>query len=271
MGADEQVTRQGTADGATAAPVTAPGPAWDHAEFERRLRERGKAYHIHHPFNVMLNTGGATRAQIRGWVANRFYYQVAIPIKDAAVMSNCDDPLVRREWVQRMLDHDGYENLNGQSDAGGIEAWVRLGIATGLAREEIVDLRHVVPGVRFAVDAYVEFARRRPWQESVCASLTELFAPAIHKQRLASWPEHYPWIDDAGLAYFRQRVTQARRDVEHGLSITLGHFDTRSAQERALEILDFKLDVLWQMNDAMATRYGLPDRPPLAPRDGACA
>ena len=255
----------------TGTAVTGRGtePAWDHAEFERRLRERGKAYHIHHPFNVMLNTGGATPEQIRGWVANRFYYQVAIPIKDAAVMANCDDRDVRREWVQRMLDHDGYENLNGRSDPGGIEAWVRLGLATGLSREEIVDLRHVVPGVRFAVDAYVDFARRRPWQDSVCASLTELFAPAIHKQRLASWPEHYPWIDDEGLAYFRQRVTQARRDVEHGLAITLRHFDTRVAQERALGILDFKLDVLWQMNDAMATRYGLPDLPPLAPRDGA--
>jgi len=239
---------------------------WPAAEFEARLRERGKAYHIHHPFNVMLNRGAATPEQIRGWVANRFYYQIAIPIKDAAVMSNCDDPAVRREWVQRILDHDGFENLNGQSDPGGIEAWVRLGQATGLEREEIVDLRHVVPGVRFAVDAYVEFARRKPWQESVCASLTELFAPAIHKQRLATWPEHYPWIDATGLAYFRNRVTQARRDVDHGLGITIAHFDTLASQERALGILDFKLDVLWAMNDAMASAYGLPGRPPLPPR-----
>ena len=266
-GADDGAAR-GAGDGAGGDDEAR---AWDAATFEARLRERGKAYHIHHPFNVMLNTGGATPEQIRGWVANRFYYQVAIPIKDAAVMANCDDPAVRREWVRRILDHDGYENLHGHSDPGGIEAWVRLGIATGLAREEIVDLRHVVPGVRFAVDAYVEFARRRPWQESVCASLTELFAPAIHKQRLATWPEHYPWIDDDGLAYFRQRVSQARRDVEHGLGITLAHFDTRAEQRRALGILDFKLDVLWQMNEAMATRYGLPDRAPLPVRDGAAS
>ena len=247
-------------NGTDSAGAAAPWPA---DEFEARLRERGKAYHIHHPFNVMLNGGEATPEQIRGWVANRFYYQVAIPIKDAAVMANCDDPAVRREWVQRILDHDGYEDLNGHSDAGGIEAWVRLGLATGLTREELTDLRHVVPGVRFAVDAYVDFARRRPWQESVCASLTELFAPAIHKQRLATWPEHYPWIEDEGLRYFRQRISQARRDVEHGLGVTLRHFDTRAMQERALDILDFKLDVLWQMNDAMATRYGLPDRAPI--------
>lgn len=232
---------------------------WPKDAFEARLREQGKSYHIHHPFNVMLNTGHASKAQIQGWVANRFYYQVAIPIKDAAVMSNCTDREVRREWVQRMLDHDGYD-MNGIKDEGGIEAWIRLGEAVGLQREEVTDLRHVSPGVKFAVDAYINFARTQPWQESVCASLTELFAPAIHKQRLATWPEHYPWIDSEGLQYFRNRVSQARRDVEHGLSVTLEYFRSREQQERALEILKFKLDVLWQMNDAMATRYGLSEQ-----------
>ncbi len=243
------------------------GP-WPREEFERRLREQGQAYHIHHPFNVMLNAGEATPEQIRGWVANRFCYQVAIPIKDAAVMSNCTDREVRREWIQRILDHDGHE-INGVRDEGGIEAWIRLGLAVGLSREEITDLRHVTPGVRFAVEAYVNFARTRPWQESVCASLTELFAPAIHKQRLATWPEHYPWIDSEGLMYFRNRVTQARRDVEHGLAITLDYFTTCEQQQRALDILNFKLDVLWQMNDAMAVRYGLPNQPPIPDRPAA--
>ncbi|MGQ7847367.1 pyrroloquinoline-quinone synthase PqqC [Granulosicoccus sp. 3-233] len=241
---------------------------WSREAFEQQLREQGQAYHIHHPFNVMLNTGEATPEQIRGWVANRFCYQVAIPIKDAAVMSNCTDRDVRREWIQRMLDHDGYE-INGVRDEGGIEAWIRLGLAVGLSREEITDLRHVTPGVRFAVEAYVNFARTRPWQESVCASLTELFAPAIHKQRLATWPEHYPWIDSEGLMYFRNRVTQARRDVEHGLAITLDYFRTREQQQRALDILNFKLDVLWQMNDAMAVRYGLPGQAPIPDRPAA--
>ena len=240
--------------------------AWSREEFEQRLRSQGKAYHIYHPFNVMLNSGQASTEQIRGWVANRFCYQVAIPIKDAAVMSNCTDRNIRREWIKRMLDHDGYDDFNGESDEGGIEAWIRLGVAVGLERDEIVDCRHVTPGVRFAVEAYINFARTRPWQESVCASLTELFAPAIHKQRLASWPEHYPWIDSEGLQYFRNRVTQARRDVEHGLAITLDYFKTREQQEQALQILNFKLDVLWQMNDAMATRYGLPEQAPAAER-----
>ncbi len=234
---------------------------WNHEEFEAKLREKGAAYHIHHPFNVMLNTGKATPEQIRGWVANRFYYQIAIPVKDAAILSNTPDREVRRQWIQRILDHDGYEITSPDGttvrDEGGIEAWIKLGEATGLSREEIVDLRHVVPGVRFAVDAYINFARQRPWQEAVCSSLTELFAPKIHKERLANWPEHYPWIESAGLQYFRNRVSQARRDVEQGLAVTLNYFNTRETQERALTILQFKLDVLWTMNDAMANAYGV--------------
>jgi len=229
--------------------MTAP---WNHVEFEAQLRERGKAYHIHHPFNVMLNAGKATPEQIRGWVANRYYYQIAIPIKDAAILANCPEREVRRQWVQRILDHDGHGD-----DPGGIEAWRQLALAVGLTLDELADLRHVLPGVRFAVDAYVNFARRVPWQEAVCASLTELFAPKIHKERLATWPEHYPWIDPAGLQYFRNRVTQARRDVDEALAVTLDYFATAEAQRRALGILQFKLDILWSMNDAMAQQYGV--------------
>ncbi|MBC7984216.1 MAG: pyrroloquinoline-quinone synthase PqqC, partial [Candidatus Obscuribacterales bacterium] len=175
---------------------------WSVEEFEQRLREQGRAYHIHHPYNVMLNTGKANQEQIRGWVANRFYYQINIPIKDAAVIANCPDREVRRHWVQRILDHDGYgEGAN--ATPGGIEAWLKLAEAVGLARAHVESLCDVTPGVRFAVDAYVNFARRAPWQEAVCSSLTELFASAIHQQRLSTWPEHYPWIDQAGLQYFQ--------------------------------------------------------------------
>lgn len=226
--------------------------AWSREEFEARLRDKGRAYHIYHPFNVMLNSGKASPEQIRGWVANRFYYQISIPIKDAAIMANCPERGVRRLWVQRILDHDGYGD-----DPGGIDSWLRLGEAVGLTREHVESLKDVLPGVRFAVDAYVNFARRAPWQEAVCSSLTELFAPQIHQQRLASWPEHYPWIDRAGLHYFQSRVSLARRDVEHGLQVTLDSFTTRVQQERALDILQFKLDILWSMNDAMAQRYGV--------------
>ena len=223
---------------------------WTREEFEQKLREKGAGYHIHHPFNVRMNSGQLNPDQIRGWVANRFYYQISIPLKDAAILANCPDREVRRRWIQRIIDHDGR-----QGEEGGIEAWIRLGMACGLSREEIVSLKHVLPGVRFAVDAYVNFARTRPWQEAVCASLTELFAPQIHKERLANWPQHYPWIDPAGYEYFRKRLSEARRDVEQGLEITLDYFKTREQQERALEILQFELDILWTMLDAIQLAY----------------
>jgi pyrroloquinoline-quinone synthase len=210
------------------------------------------AYDIHHPFNVMLSSGKASREQVRGWVANRFYYQVNIPIKDAAILANCGERAVRRHWVQRILDHDGYGD-----DPGGIESWLRLAVAVGLERTEVESFRRVLPGVRYAVDAYVNFARRAPWTEAVCASLTELFAPEIHRQRLAGWPQHYPWIDPAGLEYFQTRTSRAARDVEFALAVTLERFTTRAAQERALEVLQLKLDILWQMNGAMALAYGV--------------
>jgi pyrroloquinoline-quinone synthase len=217
---------------------------WSRSEFEARLRAQGASYHIHHPFNVMMNSGRASREQIQGWVANRFYYQINIPIKDAAILANCNDRSVRRNWVQRILDHDGHGD-----DPGGIESWLRLAEAVGLSRDAVESLSQVLPGVRFAVDAYVNFARRAPWQEAVCSSLTELFAPEIHQQRLANWPAHYPWVDSTGLSL-------ARRDVEFGLAFTLDHFTTPALQERAVQILKFKLDVLWQMSDAIALRYG---------------
>lgn len=225
---------------------------WSKEEFEGELRAKGARYHIHHPFHVAMNRGKCTQAQVQGWVCNRFYYQICIPIKDAAVLANMPDREHRRQWIQRILDHDGTKG-----DEGGIEAWLRLGEAVGLEREDLASLRHVLPGVRFAVDAYVNFARRAPWQEAVCSSLTELFAPEIHKARLASWPQHYPWIETSGYVYFRQRLSEARRDVEHGLRVTLEHFRTRAEQERALEILQFKLDVLWAMLDAMQLAYGI--------------
>jgi pyrroloquinoline-quinone synthase len=224
--------------------------AWSRDEFEAQLRARGAGYHIHHPFNVRMHEGQLNPDQIRGWVANRFYYQVNIPQKDGAIIANCPDRATRRRWVRRILDHDGW----GENE-GGIEAWVRLGEAVGLTREALWSQRHVVPGVRFAVDAYVNFARLAPWQEAVCSSLTEMFAPKIHKDRLATWPTHYQWIDPDGLQYFRSRISLAERDVEHGLEVTLGHFTTRAQQERALEILQFKLDILWTMLDAIEKAY----------------
>jgi len=220
---------------------------WTRQEFEAKLREKGQGYHIYHPLHVLMYEGKLSKEQLQSWVANRFYYQIMIPQKDAAIMSNCPDKEVRKGWIHRITDHDGYDDVEG-----GIEAWIKLGEAVGLTRDQVTSLEMVAPGVRFAVDAYVNFARQRPWQESVCSSLTELFAPHIHQQRISAWPTVYPWVKEEGFIYFKKRLTEARRDVEQGLDITLDYFSvSREMQLRALDILQFKLDVLWVVADAI--------------------
>jgi pyrroloquinoline-quinone synthase len=227
-------------------------------DFEARLRGMERFYHIHHPFHVAMNNGGIDREAVRGWVANRFYYQIQIPRKDAAILANCPDREVRRLWIQRILDHDG-----SAGNEGGIEAWLRLAESVGLEREEVIDLRHLLPGVRFAVDAYLHFAQTAPWEDAASSSLTELFAPTIHQKRLDSWPALYPWIDAEGYGYFRRRLAEARRDVEHGLQLTLDRCGTLALQDHAIEVLQFKLDILWSMLDAMWMAY-VEKRPPYA-------
>jgi pyrroloquinoline-quinone synthase len=221
--------------------------------FVAALRAQSRRYHDQHPFSRRMNEGRLSPGQIQGWVANRFAYQASIPRKDAAILANCPDREVRRRWVRRILDHDGTDD-----GEGGIEAWLRLGEAVGLTREEVEDERHVVPGVRFAVDAYVTFARTRPWVEAVASSLTELFAPDLMADRLAAFERHYPWIDPAGLAYFRARLAQAPRDAEHALRVVTERCRTPEQQAAAVAALSFKCDVLWSMLDAIDRAY--PDR-----------
>ncbi|MFI5952974.1 pyrroloquinoline-quinone synthase PqqC [Cryptosporangium sp. NPDC051539] len=220
------------------------------SDFVELLRGHSRRYHDAHPFHVRMNEGRCTREQIRGWVANRFYYQENIPRKDAAILSNCPDVDVRRRWIRRILDHDG-----GGADGSGIEAWLRLGEAAGLRREEILDHRHLVPGVRFAVDAYVTFTRTKPWVEAVASSLTELFAPDLMAERLAAFERHYTWIDPAGLTYFRNRLHQAPRDCEHALEIVTTHCLSAESQAAAVDALSFKCDVLWSQMDAIDKAY----------------
>ncbi len=222
----------------------------DTESFIGALRAQSERYHSWHPFHIAMNEGRLSRQQIQGWVANRFYYQENIPRKDAAILANCPDREVRRRWIRRILDHDG--TRDGE---GGIEAWLRLSEAVGLTREEVLDERHIVPGVRFAVDAYVTFARTRPWAEAVASSLTELFAPDLMAERLAAFERFYSWIDPAGLAYFRARLTQAPRDSEHALEVVLEHCRTPDEQARAVAALSFKSDVLWSMLDAIDRAY----------------
>ena len=224
---------------------------WDRETFVEKLRAIGaRAYHDKHPFHVAMNEGRLSPEALRGWVANRFYYQRNIPLKDAAILCNCPKREVRRVWIHRILDHDG----NAENE-GGIEAWLRLGEACGLPRAELMEDRHLRPGVRFAVDAYVNFARTKPWPVAIASSLTELFAPDLMKRRLAAFEKFYSWIDPRGLDYFRRRTVQARYDSNEALTITLEYCNTPELQREAARALEFKCDVLWSMLDAIHHAY----------------
>jgi pyrroloquinoline-quinone synthase len=219
---------------------------WTADALVERLRAQGTRYHDRHPFHVRMDAGQLTREELQRWVANRCYYQACIPLKDAAILSNCPEVEVRREWIQRIVDHDGTA-----PGTGGIESWLRLGEALAVPRDELVSERHVLPAVRYAVDAYVSFARQRPWIEAVASSLTELFGPAAIRARLSALEAHYPWIDPAGLQYFRDRLVQAPRDAEHALGLVVERCVTREQQERAVAALTFKTEVLWAQLDAI--------------------
>jgi pyrroloquinoline-quinone synthase len=221
----------------------------DDRAFAGRLREVGvRRYHDRHPFHVRMNAGELSKGQIRSWVANRFEYQKIIPRKDAAILANCPIRDVRVAWARRIGDHDGTAG-----SAGGIEAWLKLANATGLEREEVLDGRHVVPGVRFAAAAYLEFARSRPWPIAVASSLTELFAPDLMSERIAAFRQHYTWVPAWGLDYFESRPSRARRDSGEAMDLTLTYCDTPALRRDAVEALAFKCDVLWAMLDATAT------------------
>ena len=214
--------------------------------FIARLRAQGTRYHNLHPFHVRKDAGELTREELQRWVANRFYYQKCIPLKDAAIMANCPDVGVRRNWVQRIIDHDGTTG-----GTGGTESWLRLGEALGVPQDELTSERRVLPAVRYAVDAYVNFARQKPWIEAVASSLTELFGPAAMRVRLEALERHYPWIDPAGLEYFRKRLLQAPRDAQYALDLTVEHCRTLEQQDAAVAALRFKTEMLWAQLDAI--------------------
>jgi pyrroloquinoline-quinone synthase len=215
-------------------------------EFIARLRSQGGRYHNLHPFHGRMDAGELDRDELQRWVTNRFYYQKCIPLKDAAIMANCPEVEVRRAWISRIIDHDGTAE-----GTGGIESWLRLGEALGVSREELVSERGVLPAVRYAVDAYVNFARTKPWVEAVASSLTELFGPAAIQVRLEALERHYPWIDRAGLEYFRARLVLAPRDAQYALDLTVARCRTTEQQDAAVAALRFKTEVLWAQLDAI--------------------
>ena len=219
------------------------------------LRSFSTSYYARHPFHQLMHEGRLTTPQLQGWVANRLAYQRAIPRKDAAIISNCPDPAVRREWIQRIIDHDGLAPTDPKGTPGGIEMWIRLGEALGVPREEMEDERHVLPGVRLAAESYVTFCKTKPWIEAVASSLTELFAPDLMRKRIAAFPEHYPWIRPEALDYFRSRLVQAPRDSQQGLRLVQQHCTTVETQQRAFQALAFKLEMLWVMIDTIHNAY----------------
>ncbi len=226
--------------------------------FEARLRRIGdERYHDKHPFHHLLHSGGCTPDQVRAWVINRYYYQTRIPMKDAAFMSRVSDPDLRRAWRSRIEDHDG--RAPGE---GGIARWLKLAEAVGLDPDYVASEEGILPATRFAVDAYVRFVRDEPLLPAVASSLTELFAPKIHKDRIAGLLEHYDFANAESLSYFQNRLNEAPRDVAFGLQWVLDHAVTQKDQDEAARALIFKTEVLWAQLDALWSAYVEPGRIP---------
>lgn len=232
-------------------------PALDRASFIDWLRREGAArYHDQHPYHRLMHAGELTRQQLQAWVLNRYYYQTRIPIKDALILSKSEDPAFRRMWIHRIVDHDG-----ATEGEGGLELWLRLAEGVGLERAAVQSCRHVLPGVRFACDAYVTLVQKRSLLEAVAASLTEFFAPDLMSDRIAAWERHYPWVDVETLAYFRSRVTRARMDSVEAVEFVVEQARTRELQERCVAALIRKTEILWHLLDATYAAHVAPGLP----------
>jgi len=226
--------------------------------FEAALRAVGaERYHNLHPFHKLLHGGQATKAQMQAWALNRYVYQAAIPRKDAALMSRIHDRDIRRVWIQRILDHDGFG-----SDQGGIERWLVLTDSLGLDRDYVISMKGALPATRFAVEAYVRVVTEGTQLEALCSCLTELFAPSIHRERIAGMLANYDFIDEHVMAYFLKRLDQAPRDAHWALTYALEHAKTRAQQQSVIDILTFKCDVLWSQLDALYHAYVSPGHIP---------
>ena len=224
---------------------------WTNEQFENELRKIGKKrYHDNCKFHHLLHSGKLNKGQVQAWAINRYYYQINISIKDSALMSRITDPSLRRIWIKRILDHDGRKG-----DEGGIERWYKLTDGLGLEKEYVKSTKGILPATRFAVDAYVTFVREKSLLEGVTSSLTELFAPKIHKERIVGMLENYDFINDITMAYFKKRVDQATDDASFVLNYALQNCKTRSEQEDVCNALKFKTDVLWVMQDALYHSY----------------
>lgn len=227
-------------------------------ELEGALRDIGaRRYHRLHPFHGLLHGGKCTKGQVQAWALNRYYYQAMIPIKDASLIARCDDSAVRREWRSRLVDHDG--ECEGD---GGIARWLKLTDGLGLEREYVTSLRGLLPGTRYAVEAYVRFVREKTLLEAIASSLTEMFSPGIISERMAGMLANYDFITRETLSYFDKRPPQAQRDADFALNYVKQHARTPEQQQAVLAALEFKCDVLWAMLDALYHAYVAPKQVP---------
>ena len=227
-------------------------------ELEAALRDIGaRRYHRLHKFHGLLHGGKCTKGQVQAWALNRYYYQAMIPIKDASLIARCEDSAVRREWRSRLVDHDGEHHGDG-----GIARWLKLTDGLGLARDYVMSLRGLLPGTRFAVDAYVSFVRDKTLLEAIASSLTEMFSPVIISERMAGMLANYPFITRETLSYFDKRPPQAQRDADFALNYVKQHAKTPEQQQTVLAALEFKCSVLWSMLDALHHAYVNPKEIP---------
>lgn len=227
------------------------------AKLESALRAIGaERYHHRHPFHQLMHEGKLTHPQLQAWALNRYYYQSIIPIKDAIILSRAEDPAFRRAWRKRIIDHDG-----DGTRPGGIEKWIQLALATGLDREEVVSEKRILPGTRYAVNAYLDLVSKRTFLEAVASSLTEIFSRDLIALRIDRLRQHYPWLS-GGLAYFEARLTQAPEDARFALAWVTEHARTRAEQGLALGALRAKCDILWAQLDALHFAYVEPGWPP---------
>jgi coenzyme PQQ biosynthesis protein C len=227
-------------------------------QLEEALRAIGAArYHDKHPFHRRLHSGGCSKGEVQAWALNRYCYQAHIPQKDAAILARIEDPALRRAWRQRLVDHDG-----DREGEGGIARWLALTEGLGLSRADVVAMRGILPGTRFAVGAYVSFVRDRSLLEAIASSLTELFSPQVIQDRVQGMLANYDFVTRDTLAYFTARPEQARRDVDVALAYVKAHARTSETQAAVLGALTFKCDVLWAMLDALEHAYVTPGRVP---------